>query len=147
MVTLLYNLHSEISGIKPRQELVETTSLDRTAELLVSTEVLKADNVFSDSQERASQSILTITQYPSLDARDWNRAAQKRFHDLAVKEALGTISDPEARELEHLQALRRLAEVQVNAEQILFEIQRQQALAEIKETLERYSDVFRRFAS
>jgi hypothetical protein len=146
MLTLHYSSDCTVSRGTPRQELVVTTTFAGGDALPVSTDAVHTADLFSDSNDRASRSIVTF-HYPNLDPRDWDARAQKRFHHLSVKEALQTISSQELSELDQLQILRRLAENQTTAKQVLFEVQRQQALADIKETLDRYSDVFRRFTS
>jgi hypothetical protein len=70
---------------------------------------------------------------------EWDRAAEKRFQALAIKEAMQTLSRSELVELEQLTIARRKDNASsVGAEEILEELRQWQMVNRVFEALDRY---------
>jgi hypothetical protein len=74
---------------------------------------------------------------PSEDIR-WTEADDKRFHELAVAEAVGELSQEEAGELGQLTALRRAYQNPRTGEEVLWEYHQRLRMTDLIESLNRY---------
>jgi hypothetical protein len=96
--------------------------------------------VFAGGQSNVGSA--TVNMSATIDRKAWNREAQKLFHALVEKKALGEATEEDHKELRYLQTLRREAEEQIAPEQVLAELRRERAIQEIIVVLERYSVEF-----
>lgn len=71
---------------------------------------------------------------------NWGRAEQKRFMQLAKKEALESLSREEAHELDRLQRIRRRFEAPLTAKEVENQIKREKLFDDMEALLKRYVD-------
>jgi hypothetical protein len=75
---------------------------------------------------------------------EWAAGQERRFDALVQREALGTITEDEQTELEHLDALRSALKIQRTGEEILFEQQLRTATRKLVEALGNYVHICER---
>ena len=82
---------------------------------------------------------------PRLDLSDpgtWTLGDKKRFHNLATKEALGTLSETEEVELERLAEKRRVKLSPRRGEDVIMEFKRSERHAALMAAIKSYVSVF-----
>jgi hypothetical protein len=72
----------------------------------------------------------------------WTEAEQKRFQELAVAEAVGSLKAEEVLELEQLTILRRAFHKPRTGDEVLWEFEQRQRTRELLETLRRYVEFY-----
>lgn len=127
-------------SLKPR--LAEASSSLHLSEWQQSFDVATAVD-FSVTPPSVSDEAASWHQISVVVERRWNTAAKRRFKELVVSEALGTLSVEEAQELEALTVLRRQNEHPRAPEEILWDYRQQQVTAKLLEALHRYVEFHR----
>lgn len=74
----------------------------------------------------------------------WTEAEQKRFHELAVQEAVGSLSPGEADELEQLTILRRAYQSPRSGEEVLWEFEQRRKTDGLLKMLRNYVEFYDR---
>jgi len=74
--------------------------------------------------------------------QQWTEAEQKRFQELAVEEAVGSLSTNEAHELEQLTILRRAFDKPRSGDEVLWEFEQRRRTSELLKTLRRYVEFY-----
>ena len=69
---------------------------------------------------------------------EWDASAARRFKQLAEREALGTASSEEIRELDHLSGMRRRSEAPRSGADVLREYEQGQLIRNLLQSLKRY---------
>lgn len=88
-----------------------------------------------------SASVGAVLQFRS-DADQWEEAEKKRFHDLAVEEAVGTLTPDEEAEFGQLTLLRRTFQHPRSGDEILWEFEQRRRTSELLETLRKYVEFY-----
>jgi hypothetical protein len=78
----------------------------------------------------------TVPVRVALETRGWSKSDAKKFRDLVIKRAAGTVTAEENKEFAILQHRRRANE-QVSADEVIAEWQRRRFVSEILEVLDR----------
>ena len=78
-----------------------------------------------------------------IEAPKFEKKEQKRFKEIALKRALGTVSVDENAEFLNLQQSRRRAEVSFDADGVLAEYRRRQLIIDVVELLNRHVSFFK----
>lgn len=107
----------------------------RTAELRTSS--LQSNCVVDHAVPGHVSSAATRIVLPDLE-EGWSDAQQKRFQELAVEEAVGTLSADEAIELEQLTLLRRAFQTPRTGSEVLWEFEQRRRTNDLLKTLRRY---------
>lgn len=76
------------------------------------------------------------------DKQRWTEAEQKRFQELAVEEAVGSLTAGEAQELEQLTILRRAFDKPRSGDEVLWEFEQRRLTSELLKTLRRYVEFY-----
>jgi hypothetical protein len=79
--------------------------------------------------------------FPDIE-EEWTDAQQRRFQELAVEEALGTLSMDEAAELEQLTLMRRALQNPRTGREILWEFEQRRRTHDLLKTLRRYVEFY-----
>lgn len=72
----------------------------------------------------------------------WTEAEQKRFQELAVEEAVGSLGAEEEQELEQLTVLRRAFDKPRSGDEVLWEFEQRRRTSELLRTLRRYVEFY-----
>lgn len=76
------------------------------------------------------------------DEDRWTEAEQKRFQELAVEEAVGSLSAEEELELEQLTILRRAFDKPRSGDEVLWEFEQRRRTSDLLKTLRRYVEFY-----
>ncbi len=91
------------------------------------------ESVLDDAEE-----CITLTAQILVE-EEWDRAAERRFRELAVREAMGTITVDELLDLENLSSLRRKGTGRKpSGDEILKEMSQWRSMQRVVEALDRY---------
>lgn len=82
-----------------------------------------------------------IENAPAKDYLPWDSSASKRFKELAVLKALSKASEEQLNELNDLSVRRRVSQIKLDPEVIIFEIRHKRAVDELRRFLEHNSAV------
>jgi len=96
---------------------------------------------FAAPDDKIDQAQFEI-QIPTLADEDWTKQQNQKFQQLAVKEALGTISSKEIVELEYLSKQRRELESPRTGEEIIQEYQRIQITQDLLRSLRKFVNFY-----
>jgi len=83
----------------------------------------------------------TIEEAPAKSYLPWDSSASKRFKELAVLKALSKASQEQLDELKDLSVRRRVSQIKLDPEVIIFEIRHKRAVDELSRFLEHNSAV------
>jgi hypothetical protein len=79
--------------------------------------------------------------FPDIE-EEWTDAQQRRFQELAVEEAVGTLGTDEAAELEQLTLMRRALQNPRSGNEILWEFEQRRRTHDLLTTLRRYVEFY-----
>jgi hypothetical protein len=86
------------------------------------------------------------SELPTLQSRSdeqrWTEAEQKRFQELAVEEAVGSLNPEDAQELEQLTILRRAFDKPRSGDEVLWEFEQRRRTSDLLKTLRRYVEFY-----
>ncbi len=94
----------------------------------------------SQGQTNQSSSVVVV----SVEKTAWEKRDVRRFKQLAVKRALGTVTEEEQEEFFMLQEARRRLESPLTSDQILAELRRERLMKDLEDFLGKHAPFFQR---